>query len=116
MRRVALAEIGIALGVVLAGIGPAAADTVVLMNSGILSGVVDLSEVVVSTPGGEVRLAPRDIQSVTLGPAAGDIVLLRTGRTLTGRLEHGDYTVRLPRGQTFVFPRSRVDRLHFSAR
>jgi hypothetical protein len=114
VRRVGLAA-AVAAGLV-ASAPPAAADTVVFQDGGLVSGALDLTELVLATPGGEIRLAPGDVQTVTLGRVAGDVVALRTGRTLAGRVDHPEYTIRLPSGQTIRVARGGVDQLHFGPR
>jgi hypothetical protein len=114
MRRFGLAA-AVAVGLV-ASAPPAAADTVVFQDGGLVSGALELSELLLATPGGEIRLAPGDVATVTLGRAAGDVVELRTGRTLTGRVDHPDYAIRLPSGQTIRVARGGVDQLHFGRR
>ncbi|MGH7265586.1 MAG: hypothetical protein ACREMB_12145 [Candidatus Rokuibacteriota bacterium] len=114
MRSLGLAA-AVVVGLVV-GAEPAAADTVIFQDGGVVSGALELSEILLATSGGEVRLAPGDVQTVTLGQAAGDVVALRNGRTLTGRVDHPDYTVRLPSGQTLLVARGGVDQLHFGRR
>ncbi len=97
--------------VALGGSRPAQADTVLANNGDRLTGTVQLGEVPLTTGGGVVRVAPRDVWRVTLGTLGGDRVELRNGRTLSGLVELASYTVRLPSGQSIVLERNHVGQL-----
>lgn len=116
MQPVRFARVVIVVGILLGGAAVAGADTVISQKGGLVAGQLQVSELVVATAGGEVRLSPREVLTVTLGGISGDVVTLRNGRRLAGRLEHPDYTMRLPSGQTIGFARGDLDQLHFSPR
>ncbi len=109
----------VCVALLLVGLGtarPAQADAVLLNNSDILSGELQLNEVSLATGGGVVRVAARDVWRVLLGTQGGDVVELRTGRSLSGLVEIPTYTLRLPSGQSVVLERQRVERLLFRQR
>ena len=101
----------LALACVLASGAPAGADQVVLTNGDILSGNLELSELVVMTQEGTLRISRREVFRATLGTATGDAVLLRNGRTVVGLVDQPRYTIRLASGQTIVVGRHQVGTL-----
>lgn len=101
----------LALACVLSIERPAGADQLVLANGDILSGDLELGELVVMTQEGTLRIGRREIFRVTLGTATGDAVLLLNGRTVVGLVDQPRYTVRLASGQTVVVGRDQVGAL-----
>jgi hypothetical protein len=87
---------------------PAGADQVVLVNGGLLSGSLELTELVLQTREGPVRLERQQVQRAVLGTATGDAVLLRSGRTVVGRIDQARYAIRLASGQTVTAARAHV--------
>ena len=102
----------LALGCLLANGRPAGADQLVLANGDILSGNLELSELVVMTQeGAPLRIGRQDVLRASLGTATGDVVLLRNGRTVVGLVDQPRYTIRLASGQTVVVGRHQVGTL-----
>jgi hypothetical protein len=99
---------GLTLFAVLTAVQPAGADQVILSNGGLLSGNLELTEVVVQTQQGPVRIGRRDVLRVTLGAGVGDVVLLRNGGTMIGLIDQARYAIRLPSGQTVTTDRAGV--------
>jgi hypothetical protein len=96
------------LGCVLASGPPLAADQLVLADGGLLSGTLELTELVVQTREGPVRLGRREIFRVDLGTATGDAVLLQNGRRVVGLVAEPRYRIRLPSGQEVAVDRDRA--------
>ena len=101
----------LALAWVLASGAPAGADQVVLTNGDILSGNLELSELVVMTREGTLRIGRQEMFRATLSSATGDAVLLRNGRTVIGLVDQPRYAIRLASGQTVVVGRDQVGTL-----
>lgn len=89
----------------------AGADQLVLANGDILSGSLELGELVVMTQQGTLRIGRQELVRATLGTATGDAVLLRNGRTVVGLIDQPRYTIRLASGQTVVVGRDQVGTL-----
>jgi hypothetical protein len=102
---------GLTLFAVLTAVQPAGADQMVLANGGLLTGNLELTEVVLQTQHGPVRLGRRDVLRVTLGAGVGDVVLLRNGERVIGLIDQARYAIRLPSGQTVTTDRAGVSTL-----
>jgi peptidoglycan-associated lipoprotein len=107
-RQTLLAAAG-ALAFVLAGVAPAAADTVILHNGGLLGGQIEDAELILRT-----RHADYPVSRVTAwrilfnNGGVDDSVELRNGNRLSGILSRTQFTLRLAGGGTRVLGRGEL--------
>lgn len=99
--------VGAAIGGALVAL-PAHADTLMLLDGGLLTGEVQGDELSMTTRDGATKLGLRDLREVTLNTIGGDVVRDAGGQTTTGLVEQPTYAIRLGSGQTVIVPRSQV--------